>query len=224
MKIKANPKNKTLFQKSVDLLSETRKWIVLALLILVLFFGYSYFASSNSTSSLESDTNLIQMQLKNVSKLVVTEGHFAEVLNYKDNKKYFGNLVSFEKKALVVVNADVTVSFDLSKIEYDVNQETKTVTITNLPKEEIKISPDYKYFDTKSSNFNEFNGEDYNKINKIARANLKKKIDQSTLKTNAQNRLLTELSRILITTNSMGWKLEYNGNRIENELDFNLKN
>ena len=224
MKIKANPKNKTLFQKSVDLLSETRKWIVLALLILVLFFGYNYFTSSNSTSSLESDTNLIQMQLKNVSKLVVTEGHFAEVLNYKDNKKYFGNLVSFEKKALVVVNADVTVSFDLSKIEYDINQETKTVTITNLPKEEIKISPDYKYFDTQSSNFNEFNGDDYNKINKIARANLKKKINQSTLKTNAQNRLLTELSRILITTNSMGWKLEYNGNRIEKELDFNLKN
>lgn len=224
MKIKANSKNKTLFQKSVDLLTETRKWIVLVLVALVLFFGYKYFTNSNSTSSLESDTNLIQIQLKNVSKLVVTEGHFAEVLNYKDYKKYFGNLVSFEKKALVVVNADVTVSFDLSKITYEINEETKTVSITNLPKEEIKISPDYKYFDTQSSNFNEFTGDDYNKINKIARANLAKKIEASSLKTNAQNRLLTELSRILITTNAMGWKLEYNGNRVEKELDFKLKN
>jgi hypothetical protein len=224
MKIKANSKNKTLFQKSVDLLTETRKWIVLVLVALVLFFGYKYFTNSNSTSSLESDTNLIQIQLKNVSKLVVTEGHFAEVLNYKDHKKYFGNLVSFEKKALVVVNADVTVSFDLSKITYEINEETKTVSITNLPKEEIKISPDYKYFDTQSSNFNEFTGDDYNKINKIARANLAKKIEASSLKTNAQNRLLTELSRILITTNAMGWKLEYNGNRVEKELDFKLKN
>jgi hypothetical protein len=224
MKIKANSKNKTLFQKSVDLLTETRKWIVLVLVALVLFFGYKYFTNSNSTSSLESDTNLIQIQLKNVSKLVVTEGHFAEVLNYKDYKKYFGNLVSFEKKALVVVNADVTVSFDLSKITYEINEETKTVSITNLPKEEIKISPDYKYFDTQSSNFNEFTGDDYNKINKIARANLAKKIEASSLKTNAQNRLLTELSRILITTNAMGWKLEYNRNRVEKELDFKLKN
>ncbi|MFT7352137.1 MAG: hypothetical protein ACI9XR_001907 [Flavobacterium sp.] len=68
------------------------------------------------------------------------------------------------------------------------------------------------------------NGEDCNKINKIARGNLKKKMEQSSLKTNAQNRLLTELSRILITTNAMGWKLEYNGNQIEKELEFNLKN
>jgi hypothetical protein len=37
------------------------------------------------------------------------------------------------------------------------------------------------------------NGEDCNKINKIARGNLKKKMEQSSLKTNAQNRLLTEL-------------------------------
>jgi hypothetical protein len=204
--------------------TEVRKWVVLVLIVLVLFFGYKYFTSSNETSTLEYDTNLIQTQLKNVSKLVVTEGHFAEVLNYKDNKKYFGNLVSFEKKALVVVNADVTVSFDLSKITYDINEETKTVTITNIPKEEIKISPDYKYFDTQSSNFNEFTGEDYNKINKIARANLSKKINASSLKTNAQNRLLSELSGILITTNSLGWKLEYNGNKIEKELDFKFKN
>ena len=53
MKIKANSKNKTLFQKSVDLLTETRKWIVLVLVALVLFFGYKYFTNSNSTSSLE---------------------------------------------------------------------------------------------------------------------------------------------------------------------------
>jgi hypothetical protein len=53
---------------------------------------------------------------------------------------------------------------------------------------------------------------------------LAKKIEASSLKTNAQNRLLTELSRILITTNAMGWKLEYNGNRVEKELDFKLKN
>jgi hypothetical protein len=90
------------------------------------------------------------------------------------------------------------------------------------PKEEIKISPDFKYYDTESSTFNEFTGEDYNKINKIARVNLAKKIEKSTLKTNAQNRLLSELSKVLILTNSMGWTLSYKGNEIKSDKDLQL--
>jgi hypothetical protein len=37
-----------------------------------------------------------------------------------------------------------------------------------------------------------------------------KKIEVSDLKSNAQNRLLSELSKFYILTNSLGWKLEYN--------------
>ena len=39
---------------------------------------------------------------------------------YKDSKELFGPLLRAEKKALVVVNADVTVAYDLSKIEFEV--------------------------------------------------------------------------------------------------------
>ena len=35
-------------------------------------------------SILEENTMLIQQELKNVSKLIVTEGYFVEVYNYKD--------------------------------------------------------------------------------------------------------------------------------------------
>ena len=178
---------------------------------------------SNNTSTIEYDTNLIQQQIKNVGKLVVTEGHFAEVITYKDQKKYLLDIISFEKKALVVVNAEVTVSFDLSKITYDIDAENKTLTIKFIPEEEIKIYPDYKYYDVQSTKLNDFTAEDYNKINKTVRANLAKKIESSTLKTNAKNRLVTELSNLLILTKSMGWKLQYNGTVIENENDFEFK-
>ena len=104
-----------------------------------------------------------------------------------------------------------------------IDAKNKILTIANIPKEEIKISPDFKYYDTESSTFNEFTGEDYNKINKIARENLAKKIEKSTLKTNAKNRLLSELSKMLVLTNSMGWTLKYEGNIIEKEKDLELK-
>jgi hypothetical protein len=118
---------------------------------------------------------------------------------------------------MVVVNADATVSYDLRQIQYDINETTKTITIKNIPKEEIKISPDIKFYDVQQSTFNEFTGADYNKISAQVKESLRKKIEKSSLKTNAQNRLLSELSKILILTNTMGWTLQYNGEPVQNE-------
>ena len=166
------------------------------------------------------NTNLIQQQILNVGKLVVTEGHFSEVITYKNQQKYLLDMLSFEKKALVVVNADVTVAYDLHKMKYDIDEKNKTITIVSIPKEEIKISPDIQFYDVEQSKLNPFTGDDYNKINKSVKANLAKKIEKSSLKTNAQNRLISELSKILILTNTMGWKLQYEGKVIESEKDF----
>jgi len=197
---------------------------IAAALILVVFllFKYCEFKKSD-TSTIDYNTNLIQKQILNVGKLVVTEGHFAEVLTYKDQDNYFGGMVSFEKKALIIVNADVTVAYDLHQMQYDIDEKNKTITILNIPKEEIKISPDIQFYDVNQSKFNAFTGDDYNKINKSVRSNLAKKIEKSSLKTNAQNRLISELSKILILTNTMGWKLQYEGKVINSETDLTTK-
>ena len=200
-------------------LSEIRKWILIALIAIALIISYNFFSKKDNDTSLEYNTNLIQQQIVNVGKLVVTEGHFAEVITYKNQQKYLMNMLSFEKKALLVVNADVTVAYDLHQMKYDIDEANKTITILNIQKEEIKISPDIQFYDVEQSKLNPFTGEDYNKINKQVRANLAKKIEKSSLKKNAQNRLISELSKMLILTNSMGWKLQYENKVIENETD-----
>lgn len=200
-------------------LSEIRKWILIALIAIALIISYNFFSKKDNDTSLEYNTNLIQQQIVNVGKLVVTEGHFAEVITYKNQQKYLMNMLSFEKKALLVVNADVTVAYDLHQMKYDIDEANKTITILNIPKEEIKISPDIQFYDVEQSKLNPFTGEDYNKINKQVRANLAKKIEKSSLKKNAQNRLISELSKMLILTNSMGWKLQYENKVIESETD-----
>ncbi len=189
---------------------------LLLLTIVGLLIYFLIFKKENETTTIEYDTALIQQQIQNVGKLVVTEGHFAEVITYKDQKKYMGDLLSFEKKAIVVINADVSVSFDLSKIKYDIDSVQKVLRISNIPKEEIKISPDYKYYDTEESTFNEFSAEDYNKINKIAKTNLMKKINNSSLQQNAKQRLKEELLKLYSFMNTLKWKIEIDGNSIEN--------
>jgi hypothetical protein len=42
-----------------------------------------------------------------------------------------------------------------------------------------------------------------------------KKIEASDLKSNAQNRLISELSKFFMLTNSLGWTLEYNQKPVE---------
>ncbi|HEY0047046.1 MAG TPA: DUF4230 domain-containing protein, partial [Flavobacterium sp.] len=167
--------------------------VIAAILAIILAFRYCEFKDRDD-STLEHNTALIQQQIVNVGKLIVTEGHFAEVLTYKDKDKYFMDMISFDKKALIIVNADVTVAYDLRQMKYDIDEENKTITILYIPKEEIKINPDIKFYDVEQSRLNPFTGDDYNKVNSSVRASLAKKIDKSTLKSNAKNRLISELS------------------------------
>lgn len=181
--------------------------IVLALAAVLIYKSCSN--SNNEKTILKENSMLIQQQIENVSKLIVSEGHFAEVYTYADSKELFGPLITAEKKALVVVNAEVTVAYDLSKVTFDIDTENKTLTIKNIPEPEIKINPDFEYYDVTADYLNPFEADDYNAIKRNVNTSLQKKIEVSSLKSNAQNRLVSELSKFLVLTNSLDWKLVY---------------
>ncbi len=166
---------------------------------------------------LQENSMLIQQQISNVSKLIVTEGHFAEVYNYKDSQELFGPLITADKKALVVVNAEVTVAYDLSEIDFQVDEENKIVYIKSIPESEIKINPDFEYYDVTADYLNPFKASDYNTIKKNVNASLLKKIEASSLKSNAQNRLISELQKFYVLTSSMNWILVYEDKELQLE-------
>ncbi|AXT56597.1 DUF4230 domain-containing protein [Aquimarina sp. MMG015] len=192
-----------------------RNFLLGALIAAFIAVGISYFINQATSQKTELESSdLILDQIKNVGKLVVTEGHFSEVITYKDAKKYYLDILTAEKKAIVVVNAGVTVSYDLSKIKHQIDQTNKTLTITSIPEAEININPNIKYHDLEEDFFNQFSPEDHNLIQKEVTRQLNKKIEASTLKSNAENRLISELQKIYILTNSLGWKLVYKGSSI----------
>ncbi len=193
-----------------------RKILFGVVITLIVLFTFKYCGEKQENKIvLKENTALIQEQIKNVGKLVVTEGHFSEVFTYKNSKAVFGDWLEAEKRAVVIVNADVTIGYDLSKIEYKIDQETKTLEILSIPKEEIKINPDFEYYDIQADFLNQFEAKDYNEIKETVNTSLMKKIEASDLKSNAQNRLISELSKFLILTNTLGWTLEYNQTPVE---------
>jgi predicted negative regulator of RcsB-dependent stress response len=197
-----------------------RKIVFGVLLTLVILFTFKYCDDKKQEASmLKESSSLIQEQVKNVSKLVVSEGHFTEVFNYKNSKEIFGNYVTADKKALVVVNAKVTVAYDLKQLEYKIDEVNKTLEILAIPEQEISIAPDLEYYDIQSDFLNPFEADDYNSIKETIKSSLLKKLENSNLKSNAENRLISELSKFFILTKSLGWTLKYNATVIRDKAD-----
>jgi len=194
-----------------------RKILFGVTITLIVLFTFKYCGDKKEDKLvLHESSTLIQRQINNVGKLVVTEGHFSEVFTYKNSKEIFGEYFTSDKKALVVVNADVAIAYDLSRIEFKIDDATKTLQILSIPEEEIKINPDFEYYDVQADYLNPFEAKDYNNIKEIVKKTLLKKIEASDLKRNAKNRLISELSKFYILTNSLGWTLQYNEMSITN--------
>lgn len=179
--------------------------IIIPLIIGVLISYWIF--NRNDQKAVTTSGDVIIERIKSVKKLVVTEGQFSEVYNYKEAKKYFYNLISFEKKALLLVKGKVLVSYDLEAIEYQVNEKTKVITLTKVPKPETSIEPNIKYYDLQESTFNSFSPEDYNKLNNLAIKKLKEEIAKSNLYDRAEESLERTLGELQWVGKELGWKV-----------------
>jgi len=197
-------------------------WFKFALLILALVAVYFFFQKKEETRELEASSALIQQQVEQVGKLIVTEGHYSKVFTFKNSQNLFLNLWKSDKKALVVVNAKATVEYDLRQIETQIDAENKTLILKKIPEPVLNIYPEIEYYDVTQDYFNSFGAADYNKIKNSVSGQMRAQIEKSNLMENAQDRLLAELTNFYILTKSLGWTLMYEEQVIENEEELEL--
>jgi hypothetical protein len=183
------------------------KYLVVFLLgFLIAKFWYEAKEETNQKEQIQVVVNGI----KNQSKLVISKGVFSEIYNYQDSKKYFFESISFDKKAIIAVNATVEVGYDLSKLEIQIDSIGKKIIINKIPAPEINISPDIKYFDLQQSNFNTFSKDDLNRINKKSIEKIKQGVEFTNLKREATTRLFEELSKIYQLSSVFNWEVVNN--------------
>lgn len=176
----------------------------------VLIFGFliaKYYYKPVIKNHQKEEIQVVVNSVKNLSKLVVAKANFSEVYNYSDSEKYFYNYFSFDKKAIVTVTASVEVGYDLSKLEIEVDSIAKKIIINKIPKEEVVISPNVKYFDLQQSTFNTFTKETLNKINEKSIEKIKETIAIKGLKKEAKKRLIEELSKIYKLSSIYNWEV-----------------
>ncbi|MCF2874452.1 MULTISPECIES: DUF4230 domain-containing protein [unclassified Tenacibaculum] len=160
----------------------------------------------------QEEIKVVLNGIQNLSKLVVSEGNFSEMYSFTDTKKYFYNYLSFEKKAMLSVNAKVEVGYDLSKLDIQIDSIAKQIIINKIPEEEIVISPDIKYFDLQQSKFNTFSKAELNKLTDKSIENIKSTITVSNLQKEAKTRLFEELSKLYQLSQIYNWEVVDNTN------------
>ncbi|MDR7132595.1 hypothetical protein J2X69_004969 [Algoriphagus sp. 4150] len=184
---------------------------------LLVMAGLWFFVDrKDSQEELNANSAMIQEQIQNVGKLIVTEGYYSQVYTYRNSQKLFLDLVSANKKALIIAKAKATVEYDLRKLETKIDQKSKTLTIIKIPEPVINIYPEFEYYDVTQDFLNQFEANDYNKIKTNITKQFRDKIEASGLKDDAQERLISELLNIYVLTKSLGWTLIYNEVIIEN--------
>ncbi len=194
----------------------------LAGVVLTLILGVSVFfllQRKEEKEELRLNSAMIQQQINQVGKLIVTEGNFSQIVSYRNTRRNYLDIFAANKKALVVVNAKVTVGYDLREIKTEIDEANKTLRLIHIPSPEINIYPDIEYYDITQDYFNKFGADDYNKIKNRVNQMMEEKIKQSNLESNAKDRLLSELAKIYILTQSMGWTLTYEESIIESMDD-----
>lgn len=154
------------------------------------------------------ETSIITKSIARISKLMVAEGHFSEVMSHRDKKSYFYDFFQFEKKAILLVDAKVLVGYDLSLMSYEIDEANRRVFISQLPEPELEIIPDVRFYDIQDSDFHKFTPGELNDMNKQAVQAIKSRVDEGDLMNEAQEKVLESLDQIQFVIESMGWTLE----------------
>jgi|688.fasta_scaffold21546_11 hypothetical protein len=187
--------------------------LVMALLAII----YRVFFTSKS-AEVDIAATTIMKSVESISKLMVLEGQFTETYTYQERSKVFFDLIPQEKKAIVILNAKVLIGYDLKKMVIFIDKENKKILIERLPKEEVNIIPDLKFYDVQTSTFTNFTKDDINKVQEDAKDKIEQQIDQSNLRVQARQRLLENLSSVINLTQAIGWTVEDKTNELDKVL------
>lgn len=183
------------------------RFLAYIFVFLIGFFVAKFWYQDEEKNYEKEEIQIVLNSIKNLNKLVVSKGSFSEIYNYTDSKKYFYNYISFDKKAIVSVNADVEVGYDLSKLNIEIDSIAKEISIHKIPKGELMIFPRVNYFDLQQSSFNTFSKEELNIIQTKSIAKIKKTEAVTKLRKQSKDRLFEELSKIYQLSAVYNWRV-----------------
>jgi len=184
------------------------KNILLILITVLACFGiYSIYHKMTTIKDVEEISSTILLErVEKVFKLVTVEGNFNEIYNYENH--VFADIWPFRKKALVQVNAKVSVGYDFESVKFIVDEDNKTLTLDgDLYADILSIDHNVKSYDFESGLFNPISDRDITKMGAEAKEFIKEKAEGSDLYSQAEEQKAELLEMLDWIFQASGWEL-----------------
>lgn len=180
------------------------------------FLYANYFGGPRTTKDPMPDVNqrILLERVKKVAKLITVEGEFSNIHQYNDS--YWSDVSFLRKKALIKVDARVSMGYDLKKAQFEVDPENKVLRVRNLPSPEVlSIDHNLQYYDIQEGMFNSFTEAELSSIGAVAKRKLRQEAMNGPLMDQAKEEGLESLEIIKLLVEQAGWRFEVENNVIE---------
>ncbi len=179
----------------------------LLLLIIILSGGWWIFQKALQNQT-ETDADVLLEQYRDVAKLVTNEGDFLEIYEFRD---YWGYDISpLRKKALIRAKAKALVGFDLEAIDVEIREPDRLIILSALPEPKIlALEITLDYYDLEAGTFNSFEAEDMNRMESDIRTDIRKKVLESDLFRQSDERAELFFKTLRTLSARTGWEMRY---------------
>jgi hypothetical protein len=180
------------------------------------FIYANYFGVPRTAKDPMPDVNqhILLERVKKVAKFITVEGDFQNVHQYNDS--YWSDVSFLRKKALIKVQAKVSMGYDLKKAQFEIDPEQKILRVRNLPQPEvIAVDHELQYYDIQEGMFNNFSEAELTSIGKVAKRKLRQEAMNGPLMDRAMEEGLESLEIIKLLVEQAGWRFEVENNIVE---------
>lgn len=173
--------------------------------MLLLFFVVNRFFKIADKKE-QTDHYLITNQITKMNKMVVLEQDFTSLQKTKVAYEILGNKVS-DNEIVTFTKTQAQVSYDLNQMKLEVDSINKKLIITELPKPNIKITPNVEIKSMDDSFFNRIDEAQIKKVTQTSKENALKNVNQEQLKKDAQIQLMENLNQIFVLAKALNYEI-----------------
>lgn len=184
-------------------------FILGAAAMLLIFFALKSMLKVKD-EQVENDYYVITNQIRKMNKMVVMEQDFSSIQKTKMTSELLGGglLPPIEKEIISFTKTNAQVSYDLNKMQLEVDSINKKLILKQLPAAEIRIIPSVEIQSMDDSFFNRIDEADIKKITQTAKDNAYKSVNQQKLRTDGRKQLQENLSQILVLAKALNYTIE----------------
>ncbi len=178
----------------------------LAMLLIVLIWNS---LTRKPEEQVQNDYYIITNQIRKMNKMVVMEQDFSSIQKTKMTSEVLGGfLPKMEKELITFTKTNAQVSYDLNKLQMEVDSADKKLIIKSLPPADIRINPSVEIQSLDDSFLNRVDQDDLRKVTQSAKNNAYKMVNQQKLRTEGRKQLQSNLEQLFVLARALNYTIE----------------